>query len=124
MKRYHDSSLKAVKYRLVMQELIKQLGPVDVSDEDVLAFIKEQMGAMGDRYEKIADVPEEYVNYAKSIETTKKVFALLKENNTVENATAEASAKANKAPAKKAAKKADGEDAPKAKKTAKKADKE
>ena len=123
MKRYHDSSLKSVKYRLVMQELIKQVGPIDVTDEQVLAFIKEQMGAMGDRYEKIADVPDEYVNYARSIETTKKVFALLREMNTVEDAVADAS-KAKKT-AKKATKKADdAEGAPKAKKTAKKADKE
>ena len=123
MKRYHDSSLKSVKYRLVMQELIKQIGPIDVTDEQVLAFIKEQMGAMGDRYEKIADVPDEYVNYARSIETTKKVFALLREMNTVEDAVADAS-KAKKT-AKKATKKADdAKEAPKAKKTAKKADKE
>ena len=89
----------------------------------MLAFIKEQMGAMGDRYEKIADVPDEYVNYARSIETTKKVFALLREMNTVEDAVADAS-KAKKT-AKKATKKADdAEGAPKAKKTAKKADKE
>ena len=123
LKRYHDSSLKSVKYRLVMQELIKQIGPIDVTDEQVLAFIKEQMGAMGDRYEKIADVPDEYVNYARSIETTKKVFAMLREMNTVEDAVADAS-KAKKT-AKKATKKADdAKQAPKAKKTAKKADKE
>ena len=123
MKRYRDSSLKSVKYRLVMQELIKQVGPIDVTDEQVLAFIKEQMGAMGDRYEKIADVPEEYVSYARSVETTKKVFALLREMNTVEEAVADAP-KAKKT-TKKATKKADdaGEVA-KVKKTAKKADKE
>ena len=123
MKRYHDSSLKSVKYRLVMQELIKQIGPIDVTDEQVLAFIKEQMGAMGDRYEKIADVPEEYVNYARSIETTKKVFAMLREMNTVEEAVADAP-KAKKTAAKSTKKADDAEGAPKAKKTAKKADKE
>lgn len=101
LKRYHDSSAKSVKYRLVMQELIKQIGPLDVTDEEVLAFIKEQLGSMGDRYEKVADVPEEYVNYAKSIETTKKVFAFLKENNTVKQASAE-KPKAKKAKAAKA----------------------
>ncbi len=83
LKRYHDSSAKAVKYRLVMEEVIKQLPAIDVTDDEIMAYLAEQLGEAAKEYKTVSDVPPQYADYAKSILTTKKVFAYLKENNSV-----------------------------------------
>ncbi len=83
IKRYHDSSAKTVKYQLVMEELIKHIEALNVTDEEVFDYLKEQFGATGLKYEKLEDMPADAVQYGRSVTTTKKVFDYLKANNEI-----------------------------------------
>lgn len=83
VERYKETAKKNVRYRLVLQALIKEAG-INVADEEVeneLAENAKKANVEVEEYKK--NISEEHMNYFKNSLMTKKAFDYLKANNEI-----------------------------------------